>query len=244
MKMLKHICLSILPLLLSVFSFAQHNASYKDTSRRCIDSIITKYEAEGLKLYTDSMYNTAIDKYTTVSRLIDSLFKAKHQFSDAEGYTVTMCNIATCYYKMSCFKQALNVLSSADDKWEQNGEYSNYTKYKWSAKELGYLPIRMDAYIMFCRSDIELAMHLFNDAYHQDISGGIYTLYFNGKFPYNAPLKYRYAINSYSYQTGFHALGDYLIEKGDSVNARLFYRWGDNIDSAMNHIGRKEYMGK
>ena len=225
-------------LFLSFTVFAQSKKPiHKDTSRRSIDSVIAKYEAEGLKYYKDSMYYAAIYQYTVASNLLDSLFNAKHRFLDARDYTITMCNIATCHYKMNCFSHAQKFLGDVEEKWIGDGPF-DYHKYGWKTQIDGP---RLYAYTGFCFGDYHLAMRQFSYALGS-FCGCISELYKTGQFPRNGILTYPYAINSYSYKIAYAELGDYLKTHGDTANATIYYRKSTSLDSVLNDFSPNKHI--
>ena len=211
------------------------NALSRDTSRKHLDSLIAKYEAQGLLLYNDTMYDAAIVNYTAAGDLQYTLLKKTHLFSYVRDYSITMCDVAICDYKMSCFNQSLNVLGDVSKKWmperEGGDENFDYHNFHWSEKDAGDEAMRIYAYKGLCMGDCDLALGQFNIAATTDFNGSLYNLYINGHFPSNAILTYPNGINSYSYRIVYTELGDYLKARGDTVNAKKYYKLSSKLDS-------------
>jgi tetratricopeptide (TPR) repeat protein len=200
--------LSLLLSLFSLYSFAQNADVSKDSSSKYFDSLISKYEAEGLNFYKKGIFVTAILRYEKAYSLIDSLFKSRNKFSDEIDLYVTDCNIALCYDKRRLFPKAFKHLDE-DALWKQPSPKEQFRQ------------ICLLAYLQFVMADTYVQMRQKDKAmeYYGVGIGNLEQIHYSPK----GTLRYKYGIKEYSFSSVCRTMGDMHKAVGDTVLANKYY---------------------
>lgn len=193
----------------------------KDSALCHLDTLVEKYEMEGLNFYEVAKYDSAIKRFNKASNLLDSLLKIKKRRSDFIANIVTECNIGICYSKIKDFYKTFKYLPSGNFiepiTWmELNPKYDSYNEKITieTSKLLAFIQNTYgDCYLN--KGDIYAALNWYGPA-----KGNLKEI----KFPNSGILTYRYAIRSYSYYSVNITLGDFYKTIGDTSHANLYYR--------------------
>jgi len=220
----KNISLLFILFYFNVYSFSQIVTKSKtlnnDIAKNHLDSLVEKYETEGLKFYNIAKYDSAIKRFDMSGIILDSLLKTNGQRSDFIDNTITKCNIGLCYCMMKNFHKGFNNLPDemihADVWMELNPKQVSFNE------DLGRINNRLTAFIQDTYGDCKLMMGQINRAleYYNVAHSNLKE----STFPDSGILKFHYAIKSYTYYSIYTELGDYYTKRGDTANANLYYR--------------------
>jgi tetratricopeptide (TPR) repeat protein len=194
--------------LFSLFSSAQTTDLSKDSSSKYFDSLVSKYEAEGLSFYKKGIYGTAVLRYEKAYSLIDSLYKSRNKFSDEIDLYVTDCNIAVCYDKRKLFPKAFKHLDE-DALWKQPSPKEQFRQ------------ICLLAYLQFVMADTYVQMRQKEKAmeYYGVGIGNLEQIHYSPK----GTLHYKFGIKEYSFSSVCRTMGDMHSATGDTVLANKYY---------------------
>ncbi len=196
--------LSLLLLFFSLLSFAQNKGSGKEP----VDSLVSRYEAEGMDFYNKANYDTAIARYMKASALLDSVYKKGNKFSDEIDLYITNCNIGLCYgQKKNSFKAFRQINEAFLLSQQMPQEFQRYHS--------------LLAFVQFTIADIyiQIKQNAKAEDYYGTGIGNLNAILFS---PYGV-LHYKYALKDYSYQKICQNLGDMYKATGDTLRAKKYY---------------------
>lgn len=204
---MKSILFSFVLLCFSSISFPQKGALSKDTGANHLDTLVEKYETQGLVSFNIAKYDSAIRQFTLAIKFIDSLIKVRTKNQDKVDLFITKCDIGLCYCEMKNFYKGLKY-------FDQSGAQPNILLGRMvSLKALSYDQcMEGDAYLLMKRTSKALSCY-------QAAVDNLDEL----KFLPAGVLHYPYGVKDYRYSDICQTIGDMYKTNGDTVTAKKYY---------------------
>lgn len=203
--MKKQLCLFLIMLLFSSAFFAQNKAINKDTGVNHLDTLVAKFETEGLGFYSKTKYDSAIKRFSLAVRLIDSLIKTRNAMNDRIMLFVTNTNIGLCYCKEKKFHDVSKY-------------FDNMVEYSLGAQ---LIATRLKAFIQCTEGDAYILMH------QDENAKGEFVVAINNldeiKFSPYGVVHFKYALKDYAYSDLCQTVGDMFKAKGETLTAQKYY---------------------
>ena len=203
--MKKHISLCLLLLSFSLASLAQNKAIGKDTGVNHLDTLVAKFETDGLGFYSKAKYDSAIKRFTIALKYIDSLIKTRNAMNDRITLFVTNTSIGMCYCKKKKFHDVFKY-------------FDNMVEYSLGAQ---LIATRLKAFIQCMEGDAYVLMNQ-NENAKMDYGIALKNLDEIKFSPYGV-VHFKYAIKDYAYSGLCQTVGDMFKAKGDTLTAQKYY---------------------